>query len=186
MASLIFSKLDYRQDGSVCSSPVTCITEPLLLNALVASVELWRGKKLVYWASLLQLVKDSLYEVEPLRSSEHDDRTFWNYKEIRDFNHHQLESNKFTETLLNALLLIIKSPENYPKCSLSSNKNNETITSIITELVEKLLEDPVSVDRLVELWSFIQLSHPPIDTHIDKNVRGRNKWIQTGTRIIII
>lgn len=82
----------------------------------------------------------------------------------------------------------MKSPDTYPKCDLPISKFEEkaSLTSIINELVDKLLENPSSlespfrVERLPDLWNFIQLSHPPVDTHIDKAIQGRNKWIQTG------
>jgi hypothetical protein len=60
------------------------------------------------------------------------------------------------------------------------------LTVVINELVDKLLENPNSlespfrVECLPDLWNFVQLSHPPVDTRIDKAIQGRNRWIQTG------
>jgi hypothetical protein len=77
---------------------------------------------------------------------------------------------------------MVRSPESYPTCVLSANNSKEQISLvvIINDLIDKLLETPVNVVKLVDFWNFIQLSHPPADIHIDKNVRGRNTWIQTG------
>lgn len=171
IASLIFSNLEIGSDDRVFASPLTCIVEPLLLKSLICSSNLWTKLNFKFWASLLQLVNDCLCETPYLES-------------IGKFNFHQLKSISFLDNVLNVLLVMVRSPDKYPECTLSTNarsaKNEIGLVSIINELVDKLLESPVNVKQLPEFWNFIQLSHPPADTHVDKLIRGRNSWIQTG------
>ncbi|KAI6205345.1 Lysosomal-trafficking regulator [Aphelenchoides besseyi] len=166
LMNCVFSNLESESNGKIAISSCTAIVEPALLSTLASSSWLWKSERFRFWPQFITLIGDSIQKPCVL-------------KQIKKFNLHQLEMVHFLTTLLNVLLEIRVSVDCFAN-ELIGNEENATLklAKTLNSIVRTLLGAPLNLNQFTAFWHYLQLSHPPADIMIDRQISGRLDWIQ--------
>ncbi|KAI6209440.1 Lysosomal-trafficking regulator [Aphelenchoides besseyi] len=169
LMNCVFSNLESESNGKIAISSCTAIVEPALLSTLASSSWLWKNERFRFWPQFITLIGDSIQKPCVL-------------KQIKKFNLHQLEMIHFLTTLLNVLLEIRVSIDCFAN-ELLGNEENATLklAKTLNSIVRTLLGAPLNLNQFTAFWHYLQLSHPPADIMIDRQISGRLDWIHPGS-----